>query len=94
MLVKIYAAIYVKNYQDRIKEDLKKYFSKDNVVAKKSFENIDSVRMLIRSGSEENLYHLHLEVQENESERALKLLSTWLIEHNGVQIHIAPCVEQ
>lgn len=94
MSAKIYAAIYVKNYNNKIKEELKTYFSRENINAEKILENIESVHILIRRGSEENLYHLHLEVHEDESERAQKLLSAWLNEHNGVQIHIAPCIEQ
>ena len=94
MSVKIYAAIYVKNHKDKIKEELKTYFSRENIILEKKFEDVDHVRMLIRNGSEENLYHLYLEVQVNESERALNLLSTWLHEHNGVQIHIAPCIKE
>ena len=72
MFAKIYAAIYIKNHKDKIKEDLKTYFSRDNIIVEKEFKNVDSVRMLIRNGSEENLYHLYLEVQENESERSIK----------------------
>lgn len=94
MSAKVYASIYVKNYKDRIKENLKSYFSRENIIAEKHFENVDSVRLFIRIGSEENLYHLQLEVHEDEGERALKLLSTWLHEHNGVQIHIAPCIKK
>ncbi|MDF2635630.1 MAG: hypothetical protein K0R78_2504 [Pelosinus sp.] len=90
----IYAAIYVKSYKDKIKEDLKAYFSRENIIAEKIFENIESVHMHLRGGSEENLYHLHLEVHEDESERARNLLSAWLKAHNGVQIRIAPCIEQ
>jgi hypothetical protein len=93
MSAKIYAAIYVKGKKDQIKEDLKTYFSRENIIAEKSFETIESAHMHIRSGSEENLYHLHLEVQENESERARNLLYDWLNKNNGVQIHIAPCIE-
>ena len=80
-----------KDHQNKIKEKL---FSRDNIIVEKEFKNVDSVRVLIRNGSEENLYHLYLEVQENESERALNLLSNSLHEHNGVQIHIAPCIKQ
>lgn len=91
---KIYAAIYVKNYKDKIKENLKTYFSQENIIAGKIFENSESVRILIRNGSEENLYHLYLEVQEDESEKARDLLSAWLHDHNGVQIHVSPCIKQ
>ena len=93
MFANIYASIYVKNYKDNIKEDLKTYFSQENITAEKIFDHVESVRMLIRRGSEENLYHLHLEVQEEEGEKARNLLSTWLHEHNGVQIHITPCIK-
>jgi hypothetical protein len=92
--VKIYAAIYVKGKKDKIKEDLKAYFSRENIIAEKIFRSFESVHMHIRVGSEENLYHLHLEVQEDESERAQTLLYDWLNKNNGVQIHIAPCIEQ
>jgi hypothetical protein len=92
--VKIYAAIYVKGRRDKIKEDLKAYFSMENIIAEKIFENVESVHMHIRVGSEENLYHLHLEVHEDENEKAQKILYEWLNKHNAVQIHIAPCIEQ
>jgi hypothetical protein len=94
MSTKIYAAVYVKGKKNQIKEDLKAYFSRENIIAKNIFENPESVNMNVQSGSEENLYHLYLEVPENESEKALSLLHAWLNKNNGVQIHIAPCIKE
>lgn len=90
----VYAAIYVKGKKEKIKEDLKAYFSKENIISEKAFENVESVNMSVRSGSEENLYHLHLEVHEDESERAMNLLHDWLKKNKGVQIHKTPCIEK
>lgn len=92
MSAKIYAAIYVKN--GKVKEDLKTYFSRENIIIEKIFDNTENVRILMRSGSEDNLYHLHLEVHPDEAEKALKILHVWLTKSDGIQIHIAPCKEQ
>lgn len=85
----IYAAIYAKNHKYQIKEELETYFSSE-----KNNENSEIIPMLIKRGSEENLYHLHLEVPNNESERIRKLLYDWLNKHNSIQVHIAPCIEK
>lgn len=94
VLANIYASIYVKSYKDTTKEQLKRYFSKENIVAEKLFSNVDSVHLSVRSGSEENLYHLTLEVDHDESEKARNLLSNWLQERKGAKIHITPCIRQ
>ena len=55
-----------------------------------NLENLENSQMLVKSSGEKIYYHLHLEVQENDSEKTLKLLSYWLDKHSEVKIRINP----
>lgn len=94
------AFLYVNKDIKNVKDDLKEYFSKNNLNISQNKDSLEFSTMFVKlqnhkkEKENENLYHLYLKVDGDNNKIALEVLNKWIGLYDGVSIHMDPTIDK